>query len=499
MEPLFEHRMEFAGYETRVLELEGRGDPIVLLHGWSDSADTWRCVLAQLGRQERRAIAVDLPGFGAADPLAGRPDAAAARRVRRRRARLRGRRREARRAAQSGARDRRRQLARRLRRAAPRGARAAAGRARRRARPRGPRHGALARADRARPRAARARARAGPVARARRAERGRARVPLARVRRPARGRAGRSCAPSRSTIRTAPRSCACSPPAAGCCPSCTTRSTSTRSAAGCSSCGATATGSSSTAARSACWPPSPGSRLELLERCGHSPQHRAPGARRRAAARRRRAARPGRLTPAARPSGQPAGAARARLSQSPVPMDLVPTPEQLGAAAANVFDRVMRGGLADLRPLPTAIVDEGPQRTVRRYLSRRRRARLSANGHAGRPAPPPVLLVPPLAAPASCFDLRRGCSLAEHLLARRPPAVRRRLRADRVRRPQPRPRALGRRGHPARDRGGLGRRRRRRRGAARRLVPRRDHVAARGGRRTPSRSARSPSSRARST
>lgn len=93
-------------------------------------------------------------------------------------------------------------------------------------------------------------------------------------------------------------------------------------------------------------------------------------------------------------------------------MDLIPTPEQLGAAAANVFDRVMRGGLADLRPLPTAIIDEGPQRTVRRYL----RA-------AGDPAPadpdhaPPVLLVPPLAAPVSCFDLRRGCSVAEHLLA----------------------------------------------------------------------------------
>jgi len=73
MEPLFEHRMEFAGYETRVLELEGRGDPIVLLHGWSDSADTWRCVLARLGRAERRAIAVDLPGFGTADPLADGP------------------------------------------------------------------------------------------------------------------------------------------------------------------------------------------------------------------------------------------------------------------------------------------------------------------------------------------------------------------------------------------------------------------------------------------
>lgn len=73
MEPLFEHRMEFAGYETRVLELEGRGDPIVLFHGWSDSADTWRCVLAQLGRLGRRAVAVDLPGFGTAGPLADGP------------------------------------------------------------------------------------------------------------------------------------------------------------------------------------------------------------------------------------------------------------------------------------------------------------------------------------------------------------------------------------------------------------------------------------------
>jgi len=38
---------------------------------------------------------------------------------------------------------------------------------------------------------------------------------------------------------------------------------------------------------------------------------------------------------------------------------------------------------------------------------------------AGAPASarPPVLLVPPLAAPATCFDLRRGCSVAEHLLA----------------------------------------------------------------------------------
>jgi polyhydroxyalkanoate synthase len=31
-------------------------------------------------------------------------------------------------------------------------------------------------------------------------------------------------------------------------------------------------------------------------------------------------------------------------------------------------------------------------------------------------AGPPVLLVPPLAAPALCFDLRRGCSVAQHLI-----------------------------------------------------------------------------------
>ncbi len=70
MEPLFEHRMELAGYATRVLELEGHGDPVVLFHGWSDSADTWRHVLDRLARAGHRAIAVDLPGYGTAAPLA---------------------------------------------------------------------------------------------------------------------------------------------------------------------------------------------------------------------------------------------------------------------------------------------------------------------------------------------------------------------------------------------------------------------------------------------
>jgi pimeloyl-ACP methyl ester carboxylesterase len=69
MEPLFEHRLSLAGCETRALELEGSGPPLLLLHGFADSADTWRHLLATLGRAGRRALAVDLPGFGTADAL----------------------------------------------------------------------------------------------------------------------------------------------------------------------------------------------------------------------------------------------------------------------------------------------------------------------------------------------------------------------------------------------------------------------------------------------
>jgi pimeloyl-ACP methyl ester carboxylesterase len=68
-EPLFEHRLELAGFETRALELEGSGPPLVLLHGFSDSADTWRLLLERLGRREQRALALDLPGFATASPL----------------------------------------------------------------------------------------------------------------------------------------------------------------------------------------------------------------------------------------------------------------------------------------------------------------------------------------------------------------------------------------------------------------------------------------------
>src|SRR3954469_19949326 len=77
-------------------------------------------------------------------------------------------------------------------------------------------------------------------------------------------------------------------------------------------------------------------------------------------------------------------------------------------AGGNGWDMYLRGGVARMHPTQKAIVGEGPQRTVYRYLRRGWQPSHST----------PILLVPPLAAPAWCFDLRQGCSLAEHLLAR---------------------------------------------------------------------------------
>jgi pimeloyl-ACP methyl ester carboxylesterase len=69
MQPLFEHGLTLGGYSTRVLELEGDGPPLVFFHGFSDSADTWRATMAKLGKLDRRAVAVDLPGFAQASQL----------------------------------------------------------------------------------------------------------------------------------------------------------------------------------------------------------------------------------------------------------------------------------------------------------------------------------------------------------------------------------------------------------------------------------------------
>jgi len=69
MPPVFEHRVQLTDHVTRALEVDGEGPGIVLLHGWSNSADTWRPLLNELARRGRKAVAVDLPGFGEATPL----------------------------------------------------------------------------------------------------------------------------------------------------------------------------------------------------------------------------------------------------------------------------------------------------------------------------------------------------------------------------------------------------------------------------------------------
>jgi polyhydroxyalkanoate synthase subunit PhaC len=86
------------------------------------------------------------------------------------------------------------------------------------------------------------------------------------------------------------------------------------------------------------------------------------------------------------------------------------SPRDALTAAGNLFDATVGGGLADTRRMPSSLIDEGPLRRVHRYLPLGRAARRSSSL--------PILLVPPLAAPAICFDLRRGCSVAEHLLRR---------------------------------------------------------------------------------
>ncbi len=88
-------------------------------------------------------------------------------------------------------------------------------------------------------------------------------------------------------------------------------------------------------------------------------------------------------------------------------MDLIPTPEQVVSAAGNVAHSLLYGGLADLRPMPRTLIDDGELREVYHYRPGREVA----------PTGDPVLLVTPLAAPSLCFDLRRGCSLVEHLVS----------------------------------------------------------------------------------
>lgn len=76
-------------------------------------------------------------------------------------------------------------------------------------------------------------------------------------------------------------------------------------------------------------------------------------------------------------------------------------------AVANAWDRAVVGRLADLRRMPRDAVVGSPAGILYRY---RPRSGVDPCGGA------PVLLVPPLGAPDFAYDLRRGCSLVQHLL-----------------------------------------------------------------------------------
>ncbi|KAA1420916.1 alpha/beta fold hydrolase [Nocardioides humilatus] len=75
-------------------------------------------------------------------------------------------------------------------------------------------------------------------------------------------------------------------------------------------------------------------------------------------------------------------------------------------SVVNLWDFLVKGGIADTTRQPSEIIDTGRTRELHRY----------AKAKGVRSKGLPVLLVPPLGAQASCFDLRRGLSLAEELV-----------------------------------------------------------------------------------
>ena len=69
-------------------------------------------------------------------------------------------------------------------------------------------------------------------------------------------------------------------------------------------------------------------------------------------------------------------------------MDLLPKPDQVVAAVGNVAHKTFYGGLADMRPMPRTLIEDGELREVYHY---RPQASSKEQGD-------PVLLVTPLAA-----------------------------------------------------------------------------------------------------
>ncbi|WP_255205189.1 alpha/beta fold hydrolase [Actinomadura sp. BRA 177] len=86
--------------------------------------------------------------------------------------------------------------------------------------------------------------------------------------------------------------------------------------------------------------------------------------------------------------------------------EMILSPRGLRDATSNLLRLAVSGRIADLRPMPAVPIGDAPGRAVYRYRP--------PEGVV--PAGPPVLFVPPPGVPARCYDLRRGCSLAEHVV-----------------------------------------------------------------------------------
>jgi len=82
------------------------------------------------------------------------------------------------------------------------------------------------------------------------------------------------------------------------------------------------------------------------------------------------------------------------------------TLDQRRQAVVNLWDFLVRGGIADTTRTVGEVIDTGRVRRLTRYTP--------FEGVAPRGLP--VLLVPPLGAQSLCFDLRKGASVAEHML-----------------------------------------------------------------------------------
>lgn len=74
----------------------------------------------------------------------------------------------------------------------------------------------------------------------------------------------------------------------------------------------------------------------------------------------------------------------------------------------NLWDFLVKGGIADTTRTPSEIIESGRTREVHRYVKAKG---VRAKGL-------PLLFIPPLGSQSSCFDLRRGLSLAEDFVNR---------------------------------------------------------------------------------